>query len=63
MTFSESVTRYGGDVRDVEVSVPVVTQETVYLVSVAGLTWIEELDRVGPVRVTLKPGKILFSLG
>ncbi|XP_022102814.1 uncharacterized protein LOC110985794 isoform X3 [Acanthaster planci] len=51
----EFTTVYGGDIRTAKIDVTAVTQDTVYLVYVAGLNWLSVLDRIGPARVTLTP--------
>ncbi|XP_038068494.1 uncharacterized protein LOC119737915 isoform X1 [Patiria miniata] len=51
----ELETVYGGEARDAQIEVAMVSQDTVYLVSVAGLNWLGVLSRIGPVRVTLTP--------
>ena len=48
----------GGNISRVEVTVPMVQQEsTAYSVTIATLNTVTVLERVGPASVTLNPGK------
>ncbi|XP_071799733.1 uncharacterized protein [Asterias amurensis] len=47
----------GGNISRVEVTVPMVQENTVYSVTVAALNTVTVLERVGPASVTLNPGE------